>query len=67
MGIELKMPDVPKFSGEIIRNLPCELCPRKHTRLIGVEVECQGKTILVWEIHSPCIDKIARKAVGIVG
>ena len=53
----------PQRLGETIIGLPCDLCDKPHTTVIGVRI---AKDLLVWEIHSPCLDEIARKAVGIV-
>lgn len=53
----------PQRLGETIKGLPCDLCNTPHTRVIAVRVnDC-----LMWEIHSPCLDKIAKMACKIIG
>ena len=57
---ELKAPSKP---GEIIKLLPCDLCGKSHTWVFAIEIA----GALAWEIHSPCLDKICKRAVGVVG
>lgn len=45
----------------------CELCGKKHQYIKMVWIEYQGQKLEVEEIHSPCLDALARKAVSIVG
>lgn len=54
---------VPDFEGETITGLPCDCCSKRHTRLIGIKVE----GILVWQVTSPCLEEIARKACNAIG
>ena len=54
----------PQGLGETIVGLPCDLCDKPHTKVIGVRVTGD---LLVWEIHSTCLDKIARQAVNRIG
>lgn len=42
----------------------CDVCGEKHQYIRRVKIKYQGKTIEVDEIHSPCLDEIARRAVG---
>ncbi len=53
----------PQQVNETIKGLPCDLCDKAHTKVIAVEID----NLLVWEIHSPCLDKIARQAVARIG
>ena len=53
----------PVREGEVISGLPCDLCSLKHTRVIARRVE----GYLVWEIKSPCLDKVIKRALGIMG
>lgn len=57
---QLKQPD---RLGEIVNGLPCDLCGKPHTKVIAVKIE----GCLVWEIHSFCLDEIARRAVARIG
>jgi len=52
-----KLPQ-PTYEGQVIKRLPCDLCNRLHTKTVAVNID----GLLVWEIHSPCLDKIAKRA-----
>ncbi len=66
MGLDGALAELkqPQFVGEIIKGLPCDLCDKPHTKVIGAMV---ATDLLLWEIHSPCLDKIAKQAVARVG
>ena len=53
----------PVREGEVIRGLPCDVCSLKHTRVVATRVE----GYLVWDIKSPCLDKLIKKALRIIG
>ena len=42
----------------------CEICGKKHQYIKKVKIDYQGKKLIVDEIHSPCLDRIVRLAVG---
>ena len=50
----------PRYEGQIIPGLPCDLCDKSHTRVKAVKID----NFLIWEIHSPCLDKLIELAVG---
>ena len=42
----------------------CDVCDKKHQYTKKVKIKHQGQVIIADEIHSPCLDEIARLAVG---
>ena len=53
----------PSYKGQVIKGLPCDCCSRKHTTLKAILVDSQ----LIWEITSPCLREIVKKACGFLG
>ena len=46
--------------------IKCDICGKRHGYIKKVTIEYDGKSLTVNEIHSPCLDKLARLAVGAV-
>ena len=44
----------------------CEVCGKKHQYTKKVTIEYNGENLTVDEIHSPCLDELARLAVGAI-
>ena len=53
----------PACESEVIRGLPCDACSVKHTRVVATRVE----GYLVWDIKSPCLDKVIKMALRVIG
>ena len=64
MGSRLKY--MPK--GEVMERkyVKCEICGKKHQYNAKVKVECNGKTLEVEELRSPCFTELSNRACGIV-
>ena len=52
----------PQKANEVVKNLPCEICSKKH----GWIISRKWKNIFVWELHSPCLDGISEQAVNVI-
>ena len=44
----------------------CDVCGKFHQYYEDVVVEYKGEQIKTQEIHSPCLDEIVKKALGVI-
>lgn len=56
----------PKYEGEILKNIDCDICGNPHQKLKAIKIDYHSKDILVWQVKSPCLNKISKDASNLM-